>query len=36
MVIPSLFYKIFRKDDPVMIWGDGIADEDFCLTAVIG
>ncbi len=29
MVIPSLFYKIFRKDDPVMIWGDGSAVRDF-------
>jgi GDP-L-fucose synthase len=29
MVIPSLMYRIFRKEDPVVIWGDGSAIRDF-------
>ena len=29
MVIPSLMYKIYRGDDPVIIWGDGKAVRDF-------
>ena len=29
MVIPSLIYKIYRGDDPVVIWGDGTAVRDF-------
>jgi len=29
MVIPSLMYRIFKKEDPVMIWGDGSAVRDF-------
>jgi GDP-L-fucose synthase len=29
MVIPSLMYRIYQKEDPVMIWGDGTAVRDF-------
>ncbi len=29
MVIPTLMYRILRKDDPVIIWGDGSAIRDF-------
>lgn len=29
MVIPSLIYRIYHKDDPVVIWGDGAAVRDF-------
>lgn len=29
MVIPSLMYRIFHKEDPVVIWGDGKAIRDF-------
>ncbi|MFA5276570.1 MAG: NAD-dependent epimerase/dehydratase family protein [Candidatus Omnitrophota bacterium] len=29
MVIPSLMYRILRKEDPVVIWGDGSAIRDF-------
>jgi GDP-L-fucose synthase len=29
MVIPSLMYRIYQKQDPVMIWGDGTAIRDF-------
>lgn len=29
MVIPSLMYKIYHKEDPVVIWGDGSAIRDF-------
>ncbi|MFC1574229.1 NAD-dependent epimerase/dehydratase family protein, partial [Candidatus Latescibacterota bacterium] len=29
MVIPSLMYRIFNKEDPVLIWGDGTAIRDF-------
>lgn len=29
LVIPSLFFRIFNKDDPVVIWGDGSAIRDF-------
>jgi GDP-L-fucose synthase len=29
MVIPSLMCKIMRKDDPVIVWGDGSAVRDF-------
>ncbi len=29
MVIPSLMYRISRKEDPVVIWGDGNAVRDF-------
>ena len=29
MVIPSLMQRIFRKEDPVVVWGDGSAVRDF-------
>lgn len=29
MVIPSLMYRIYQKEDPVIIWGDGSAIRDF-------
>jgi len=29
MVIPSLMSRIFRREDPVVIWGDGSAIRDF-------
>jgi GDP-L-fucose synthase len=29
MVIPSLMYRIYHKEDPVIIWGDGSAIRDF-------
>jgi GDP-L-fucose synthase len=29
MVIPSLMHRIFSKEDPVIIWGDGSAIRDF-------
>jgi GDP-L-fucose synthase len=29
MVIPSLMARIYRKEDPVVIWGDGSAIRDF-------
>ncbi len=29
MVIPSLMYRIYHKEDPVLIWGDGNAIRDF-------
>lgn len=29
LVIPSLMYKIYHKEDPVVIWGDGSAIRDF-------
>ena len=29
MVIPSLMYRIYHKEDPVVIWGDGSAVRDF-------
>ncbi len=29
MVIPSLMYRIYKKENPVMIWGDGSAVRDF-------
>lgn len=29
MVIPSLMYRIYSGEDPVMIWGDGSAVRDF-------
>jgi GDP-L-fucose synthase len=32
MVIPSLMYKILRKDDPVVVWGDGSAIRDFAFS----
>ncbi len=32
MVIPSLMCRIYRKEDPVVIWGDGIAVRDFAFS----
>jgi GDP-L-fucose synthase len=29
MVIPSLMYRIYYKEDPVVVWGDGSAIRDF-------
>ena len=29
MVIPTLMYRIYKKEDPVLIWGDGSAVRDF-------
>ena len=29
MVIPSLLYRIFKKENPAKIWGDGSAIRDF-------
>jgi len=29
MVIPSLMYRIYKKENPVLIWGDGSAVRDF-------
>jgi len=29
MVIPSLMYRIYHQEDPVLIWGDGSAIRDF-------
>ncbi len=29
MVIPSLMHRIYKKEDPVMVWGDGSAIRDF-------
>jgi GDP-L-fucose synthase len=29
MVIPSLMYRIYKKENPVVIWGDGSAIRDF-------
>ena len=29
MVIPSLMYRIYHKENPVVIWGDGTAIRDF-------
>jgi len=29
MVIPTLMYRIFNGEDPVVVWGDGLAVRDF-------
>jgi len=29
MVVPTLLYRIFQKENPVIIWGDGTAIRDF-------
>lgn len=29
MVVPSLMYRIFNKENPLMVWGDGSAIRDF-------
>ena len=33
MVIPTLMRRIFSKEDPVVIWGDGTAVRDFAYSA---
>lgn len=33
MVIPTLMSRIFRKEDPVVVWGDGSAVRDFAYSA---
>lgn len=35
MVIPSLMYRIYHKEDPVTVWGDGSAVRDFAYSADI-
>ena len=32
MVIPTLMYRIFNKENPVMVWGDGSAVRDFAFS----
>jgi len=32
MVIPTLMYRIFKREDPVVIWGDGSAVRDFAFS----
>lgn len=32
MVIPSLMYRIYQKEDPVVVWGDGTAVRDFAFS----
>lgn len=32
MVIPSLMHRILRKEDPVVVWGDGSAIRDFAFS----
>ena len=32
MVIPALMYRIYHKEDPVVIWGDGSAIRDFAFS----
>ncbi len=32
MVIPTLMYRIYKKEDPVLIWGDGTAVRDFAFS----
>lgn len=32
MVIPSLMYRIYKKENPVVIWGDGNAIRDFAFS----
>lgn len=29
MVVPSLIYRVFQKEDPLVVWGDGSAIRDF-------
>ena len=29
MVIPTLMYRVFNNEDPVIVWGDGSAVRDF-------
>ncbi len=32
MVIPTLMYRIFKQEDPVVVWGDGSAVRDFAFS----
>jgi GDP-L-fucose synthase len=32
MVIPSLMYRIYKREDPVVVWGDGSAVRDFAFS----
>jgi len=32
MVIPSLMHRIYHKEDPVVVWGDGTAVRDFAFS----
>jgi len=32
MVIPTLMYRIFNKENPVLVWGDGSAVRDFAFS----
>lgn len=32
MVIPALMYRIYHKEDPLMVWGDGSAIRDFAFS----
>jgi len=32
MVIPSIMHRIYKKEDPVVIWGDGTAVRDFAFS----
>ena len=32
MVVPSILYRIFQKEDPVLIWGDGSAVRDIAFS----
>jgi GDP-L-fucose synthase len=32
MVIPTLMYRIYQKQDPVVVWGDGSAIRDFAFS----
>lgn len=33
LVIPSLIYRIYHKEDPLIVWGDGSAVRDFVYSA---
>ena len=33
MVIPTLMQRIFNKEDPVIVWGDGSAIRDFAYSS---
>lgn len=32
MVVPSLMYRIYKKENPVIVWGDGSAIRDFAFS----
>lgn len=36
MVIPTLMYRIYNKENPVVVWGDGAAIRDFAYSADVG